>query len=395
MLNGLIGSLAWKGFLRRKGRYLISTFGFSLAVIIYVVILAILDHSAKSTSDVLIHTGTHFIAYKPYCCAPPFFDEESDEGFVANGAPSQPLPRELITQISRLRSVADASPFLLFRIHFHKSMMLIGGFDPENAMAVASTSCSASDLVSGRFLCAQDTDVVMLEQSFALLHNLKTGASLEIEGKSYQVIGIVNPGIRPAKADVYMVIRETESVLSRSASVPVQDIMNIILVESAGARVHRQAMEDVKNLIGSSGLISTYGCFKPASKVMILQDHVLRLLTILIFLFATFLALQTQLTSVNERKRDIGILCSMGWGRRAIGILIFYEAMIQALLGAVIGAFMALILTFLLLQKGAFVVPWSLLGAAIALTLVGGFIVGILPAWIFTRKLPIDNLGTI
>jgi putative ABC transport system permease protein len=394
-----IWPFAWKGFIRRKSRFVASVLGFSLAVLVFTTVRAISKQSQRSIGRVLTHTGTHFIAYKPFCCSPPFLNQNANEGFYANGIPSQPLPANLLEEIGRLPSVADAAPFLLFRIADGESTTMIGGIDPSKPAVLANTSCSASDIVEGRFLAPEDSQKALAEQSFAVVRNLRAGSIFRIKGLAFQIVGVVNPGIRPAKADIYMMIQDAENVIGRSATMPLKGLMNIILVESAGAHVHRQAMNDVQKILGDSGLISTYGCYQPASLSLKMNDRALRWLSWVTFLFAMLLAVKTQAGSVNERRRDIGILCSMGWSRFRITALMSCEALIQAGIGALIGAGAYFIAAPALIRGMAgpgstetIDVSFGVVGLAVGFTLLCGLIAGVLPTWNATRKKPIHNL---
>ena len=45
---------------------------------------------------------TAFLIYKPVCCANPYFEAGSDEGFDLNGKKVQPISRLLLQDIPRL-----------------------------------------------------------------------------------------------------------------------------------------------------------------------------------------------------------------------------------------------------------------------------------------------------
>jgi ABC-type lipoprotein release transport system permease subunit len=401
-MSAMIWSFAWKGFLRRKSRFAASVLGFSLAVLVFATVRAISTHSQRSIGRVLTHTGTHFIAYKPFCCSPPFLNQDANEGFFANGIPSQPLPANLLEEIRRLPSVAEAAPFLLFRVTEDESAMMIGGFDPKDRDVVANTSCSANDLVEGRFLAPEDSLSALAEQSFAVIHNLHAGSIVRVKGMIFQIVGVVNPGIRPAKADLYLPIRDAERVIGASASMPVKGLMNIILVESVGAHEHRRAMADAQKILGGSGLISSYGCYQPASLSMKMNDKVMRWLSWVTFLFAMLLAFKTQAGSVNERRHDIGILSSMGWSKFQITALMSIEALIQAGIGAFFGA-VVYVLTAPALIRGlagtdseeSIGISFGVVALAVGFTFFSGLIAGILPAWNATRMKPVRNLNRL
>jgi hypothetical protein len=398
-MDTMIWSFACKGFLRRKSRFAASVLGFAMSVAVFTAVHAILKQSRESIGKVLTHTGTHFIAFKPRCCPPPYFDPDSNEGFFADGAPSQPLPMGLLSEIARLPTVAEAAPFLLFRILDGGGAVMIGGFEPGKTAVVSKTCCSSGDLADGRFLGPGDSLTALAEKSFAVSRNLRSGSILKIKGISFRIVGIVNPGIRPAKADLYMPVQDAERIIGRSASMPIKGLMNIVLVESSGAHEHRRAMSDVQALMGGSGLVSTYDCYQPASLSMKLNDKTLRWLARSVFLFAMLLAFKTQADSVNERKRDIGILDSLGWSKTGIAALIFYESVIQSSLGALAGAVVSLMIAPVLIHGMAgpgftepVAVPLGTIGLAVCLAVACGVVAGFFPAWSAARKRPVANL---
>ena len=46
---------------------------------------------------------------------------------------------------------------------------------------------------------------------------------MTIANKDYTVAGIVNPGVRPAKADVYMLFRDAEKAINSRLQTPLRD----------------------------------------------------------------------------------------------------------------------------------------------------------------------------
>jgi putative ABC transport system permease protein len=397
-INTNLLKLAWRGFITRKSRFLVSIAGFCLALVIYVLVQFILIQSQYDVNSKMNHTGTHFIAYKSICCTPPFLNADSDEGFYANAVPSQPMILDLLREIRQLNTVKAASPFLLFRIHDENRTVNIGGFIPSDTVAVSGTCCSHQDLSEGRFLDSDSSRAILVELSYAQMQGLKTGDSLMIRGIPYTIMGIVNPGIRLAKADVYMTFREAERAVSRLSGVSIQNLMNMVLVESAGAPFHRQAMIDVQETIGSSALISTYGCYQPAFRVMAAHDRIITILTWVIVIFSALLALKTQFASVNERSHDIGILGALGWDRHQTVLLFLIEALIQTSFGILVGLCI-LFVGLIILPHAGFkadqMIAFRLTGTGVILVLAGGILAGIIPAWHAVSRLPVRLLDRL
>jgi putative ABC transport system permease protein len=396
-----ISVLAWKGLIRRKSRFFPSVLGFVLASAVFVTVRAVGVQSRRSVADVLTHTGTHFIAFRPACCVP-FFEGKNREGYFANGSPTRPFTLELIRKIADLPSVAEAAPFLMVRVQDPGGGLTIGGFNPGPSAALANTCGSSGDVVDGRFLAPGDSGVVLAEQSFAAGRGLAAGGEVKICGSTFRVAGILNAGIRPAKADLYLTFRDAEKIVSGLAGAPVRGLANIVLVESAGAHSHARAMRDVQAALGDSTILSSYGCYKPADQSMNLHGAALRWLSWIVFAFAVLLAVETQTASVGERRRDMGILSSSGWSGRHVVSLILQESLMQSVLGASAGALLGRILAPIFAgavagrgSAGTASVPAGAVAAAAGLTLAGGLIAGAISAWRAVRRSPIDNLNVL
>jgi len=398
---------AWRELRRRKGRASANILGYLLAVTIMVVLVAILTFSQNAASSVLSGTGTHFIAFVPArmpTSSAKLLDGEN-EGFLAMGVAADLISETFVDQVKRLATVRDAAPYLLFRFKDPESKrtLTIGGFDTENNLAVSTTTCAACDILSGRFLWPGDRGVVMMEEAYARSAKLKDGDKINIAGSTFPIIGIINPGIRPGKADIYMHIDDARQVISkRVIEPPIEDKINVVLVEVATSKVQDDAIKSVKEL--RPGLVvSSYACYKPASKVMGMNEGAVWLLTIMIGICAVILALKSQLSSVIERRRDIGILKAIGWTDRNVVSQILAESILQAMTGGILGCLTAAaILLFVpikVLSGIESTVPVAIsplvLVAAFVLALLGGIIAGIFPALVAARERPADALRSL
>ncbi len=392
---------SWKEITRCKGRSVSNILGYFISIITFSAILTMLFFSEQALNNVLNNTGTHFISYKPMCCGLPYI-YQTKQNFIANGIPSQPLLVSLLNDIKKIPEVLEASPYLLYKMFDDKRGrdFTIGGFDVKSKTTVGNTSCAAADIVSGRFLNENDTASVLLEESYAKSNVLHVNQNIVIAGVQLKIIGIVNPGIRPAKADVYMLIRTAEKVIGQQLNAPVQDIMNIVLVESKSAKVHNKAMVEVSKIMGKESLISSYGCFKPASSAMTINKNMLEFLFVVVFVFTIIIAFKNQYSSLVERKHDLGVLSAIGWSNKKIIGMILFESLLQIGFGG--------ILALIVLSISAFTLPLqSILQTTIALDLIStgyvfilgfltaaaaGIFASIVPAWISIKDVPAKNL---
>jgi len=448
---------------RRKARTFIAIAGYALAVAMCSLVLAIFYASKESGDNVLANTGTHFIAFVPARvsdAAIAVFRDDTISCFLTGGIITRTMSCDVLDSIQAIPSIADAAPFLMFKvkslvpvnaggtnkIDFERDLtslcgpcrtdrlmksaepmllagrvgpfrpatnttgaealatpdysLTVGGFDPANKAAVGTTCCAETDVISGRFLQPDDKGMILVEEAYARAVGLKSGDSLIIGGRVFKVAGIVNPGIRPAKADVYMAYEEAEDMASaRMTQVPPTLIMNAILVEVRHARRQEEAMQAVRQLIPDI-VVSSYACYRPAAKVIGINEKTAWILVTVLQLGAILFAVKSQTASLVERRRDIGILKTLGWTNGAIAGLIFTEAMFQAFAGSLIGCAGAIFL-LLVLPKDLIgilsvnsipAIAYVMIGIVCCLSMLGGIIAGIFPVLHAARMLPLEAL---
>jgi putative ABC transport system permease protein len=401
---------AWCELRRRKARTLTTVMGYCLAVSSMVILVGILQASGRGSAGILDHTGTHFVAFAPadrgLCgpCQALANSQGQAEGFVAFGTRVNLMPHTFADKIRALPSVADVSPYLQYRFRDPNDghLYTIGGFDPNNSLVVGTTSCAATDVVSGRFLASQDRGKVLLEQAYAQLMHLVTGDTIRVGGGTFSVAGIINPGIRPARADVYMPYQEAERlIVSCVPGLSLAGQANIILVEVKDSSKQEEAIRDVKSLYPDL-VISSYACYRPASQARQINTTAMAVLVAAIGVFTVLLAMALQLSVMVERRRELGILKTLGFSNDRIMGQIVLESMLQAGAGAVVaGVCVLLVMPSILLRVLAPLhIPVSnirwlpLCGTAVYLSIVGGLVAGLLPALWASRQPPSRLLRT-
>jgi putative ABC transport system permease protein len=397
---------AWRQINRRKARSAINILGYAFAVAAMVILIHAVLASKKASDAILNSTGTHFVAFVPAdkgsCswCTNNQCRTQNSEGFVAAGTSTDLIDVNFIKAVAALADIRQAAPFLQYRLRssIDNQLFTIGGFDLENKIVVGTTSCAESDIISGRFLGPSDNNMVMLEQAYAQLTHRKVGDSIEIAGEPFTVVGIVNPGIRPAKADIYMSRQNAQQAVIRHldmGDLAVPTLINMVLVEVASSAKQDQVIHSVKAL-WSEVVISSYACYKPAANAMAIHRIGALSLIAVVAIGTVLLSMKSQLASLVEQRHDIGILKSIGWSNSAIAWQLLTESVLQAAAGGIVGVLAGVVVTVLLpnvrgYDPGLFpnisISPW-VTAAAFLLGIIGGVVAAGYPAWVAARQMP-------
>jgi putative ABC transport system permease protein len=373
---------------RHYGRTIASISGYAISTLFILLVLSVTLTNEKSSLGILKGTGTHFIVYIPTntsCCVN-CNEGDSNGSLVAEGVNTIMLTNDLIDSVKKIKGVRDAAPYLLYKLHEPKysADISLGGID-MNSIATTNNVCAKTNLVAGKFLSGKPDELVA-EESFAMAHNLAVGDTLKAYGGKFLLAGIINSGIKPGKADVYAPIGNVRRILKEDLKCisPGFD-MNIILVEVSDSRIQSQVISQLKDKMKYFS-ISSYNCYQPASQVMNIIEKASTMLTILIFTFLLIFSAKTQMTSLMERSREIGILKSLGWSNTRLSNQIILLSLIQALTGVVAGILTGLLIILLLnsnqiklfnLMEFNFRIRF--IPVLIALSLTGSLIAGILP----------------
>jgi len=362
--------------------------GYLIATLFIMLVLSVTRTNEKDSLGILKGTGTHFIVFIPSntsCCVS--CDSESSNGSLfAEGVYTLMLNSDLITSIKEIKGVKDAAPYLLYKLYDerYKTEISLGGID-TGSIATKNNVCAATNLIEGKYL-SDNPDEIVAEESFAKAHNLSVGDTLKTYGGKLKIAGIINTGIKPGKADIYAPIENVRRILKDKLKCISSGFdMNIVLVEVSDARIQNRVISQLKEKMSYLS-VSSYNCYQPASEVMTNMEGTSALITILIFIFLIIFSAKTQLTSLMERFREIGILKSLGWPNSKLSSQILFISLIQSFIGASLGILSGLLIILLtnsyqvrLFNMMEFHFQSGSIPILIILSLAGGLIASVFP----------------
>ena len=309
------------------------------------------------------------------------------------------LPPYLFVEIDKARRAAIAAG---------RDIINLGVGDPDqrtHQVIIDTMKKAVEDLNNHHY--PFDAGVPQLRVEIAKWFKNRFGVELEPQTEIYPLIGskegiahlplgIINPGIRPAKADVYLPYAEAEALAAAHAPhVPFSGQANLILVEVTNSAVQDQAIREVKSLYPDL-VISSYACHRPAAKARAINTTAITLLMAAIGVFTVLLAMASQLAVLVERRRELGILKTLGFANGRIMGQIVLESLAQATLGALLASLLVLPLMpwvrsrwLAPMEVPVFPIPWLVIGVlALGLAILGGLLAGLFPALWAVRQRP-------
>ena len=395
---------AMKEIKRRKLRSLANILGYVIAVAFLIIIITLAQGYNLVATGALRGIGTHFVAYIPASVVCPCQLEEVGPFFKDVYTPT--FNSSLVETIKRLPGVEDAAPYLMFKL----DNLTIGGI-VVNSFATETNTVAPDEVVKGRYLEADDLNGVMLDEVFADLMKLDVGDKLTAFGSTFMIVGIVNPSLHSKPAGIAQmyapisVVQEIARSYGDLYGFGVKDI-NIVLVEVSAKGdaeylnlVQQTVLDTIESYAGQKGAVVGYQCGTSARKVVSITEDGAWATSIVLLVCVTLFSLKSQFGSVVERTKDIGILKAIGWTDSDITKQIFFESLLQGLVGGIVGIGCGYLITFLIplfglisAQNLVLAVSPSIVIVGFIASLSGGIFAGIFPAWRAAKLQPAEAL---
>jgi ABC-type lipoprotein release transport system permease subunit len=213
------------------------------------------------------------------------------------------------------------------------------GIEPERE---ASTGLLAENIEQGRYLAADDEDLVLIGQGLAETLEVGTDDRLTLVGRATHeqmrrrtmtVAGIYNLGLPEVeKATVYVSLAEAQLLFDlRDQATEVAVSLEQVGQEEPVLTALRAALPGCE--------VDSWRTLNPEmTQALAVNEQVMGLFGLVVLLIAAVGILNILLMAVFERTREIGILAALGLKRRQVLALFLQEGILMGLVGAVAGS---------------------------------------------------------
>ena len=343
-------SYALREVTTRRGRSIAAIAGMSIGIALYVSLAALADGYsrliqlpfAQLAADVTIQKSSGS-------------QGREQTGNIRIPFSNQPIDKDQLAAVKALKGIKDSTATLLLWDQSRKGLTVISGIDPTSSSI--GPARVQGWVQTGRPLGNQRGEALM-EKHFAKFHRKKLGDQIELGGRPFTIVGIVEQkeGSTVSSSNVYMSIEDAREI----AGLP-QGTANMVF-----ATLEPGVTPEVvrKRLAGAlpGAILSTSDnigdMMKGFNKI---AGGFSTMMQYLALLFAAIISYKILSGSVNERAWEIGLMKTVGWRRRDVVMSFLAESAMLGLAGGLVGLLVGYLGAYFLGHiKISLALPWNL-----------------------------------
>ncbi len=368
---------ALKNMMRRKTRTMLTVFGITIGIFAFTVM-----GSMAEKISLLVSGGTDY--YKDKVTV------SQTDSFIVQ----PPMSTSKAKEIARVEGVSQVSGTVFTSLEEKFDEVSLG--PPAAIVATEFNSIPYETFkitYNGRALKEGDNGKVTVGTDLVKKLDAKVGGSVEIRGKNYEVVGIMNKTLTTPDNEVFMTLHDAQQIyydeqpeVIRAQTKP-SDIVNGFTVYIKEGNDPNEVAKSINEQVKEAHAFGPKDFEEQIGKATGIFNAILFGVAIISLIVGGLSVINTMTMSISERTREIGIKKAMGAKTKNILAEYLTEAGLIGLLGGLIGwGLGALVIT---LVNGAledsgnviFLLSARISIFAIAFAVVLGIIAGFYPAF--------------
>jgi ABC-type lipoprotein release transport system permease subunit len=229
----------------------------------------------------------------------------------------------------------------------------IVGIEPEAELPI---SLIAQQIVEGRYLTADDQDMIFIGRGLALAMDVGVGDRITLVGRAthsqmrnrtMNIAGIYDVGMAEIeKRTIYMSLGEAQNLYGLNEQV------TEVMVSLKQIGQEPAVMRALKPLLPGHEIVSWQTNMPELQQTIEMKSGIMDIFGVIILVIAGIGILNMLLMAVYERTREIGLLGALGMKPRHISNLFLLEGALIGLVGLAFGVVFGLIINITLGQIG-------------------------------------------
>ena len=314
-----LGKLVWRNLLRRRGRFVFTLAGVSVGMAAFVALVTIGQGLTGEIRKQAQGLGANLVVTPKGWCA-----YEQISVLTGEQLP-EAIPMSELEKIRAVPGVKSAIPYLNEKTAFRNQPVPVIGVWPEEMRSVNHWA-----VAGGRYFASPDEDAVVVGAAIAKQFHLRPGDSFTVRGHALPVAGVLREaGTKddiaafiplPLAQRLYEVPGKVSFIAIQVADLEQTGAVGLRIQEAANVAVvsDKQLLASILSIVGTVG-----SAMQAVAAVGVLA--------------AAFGIVNTLLTAVHERRREIGILQAVGSTRRTLFAAFMLESGLYGLLGGILG----------------------------------------------------------
>jgi putative ABC transport system permease protein len=354
-------------------RTLVNILGIGIGIALFVSINAVSTAYQKAVSLPFKNLGADVVVQRPEKRAVDSGQPPTSMRGIRLPFSNQLLSSEDLEKLKTVEGIDSmASSLLLWE--FDK-----GGFRTIMGVDLAQPSLGPVKvkdwLKEGRF--PQKDGEVVIEKHYAKFQHKKMGDTLEINGRPFSVVGLleIKEGSQIASANIYLPLQDAQGLLGAESSGvnPVRDSsgalnpagiilksdaiaqrgiisnrVNIVYLRLKNPSLLSQVKTNIGRKLNGVSVSSSDSSLELMGGVSKISDQFSFITSLIALGGAVFLIIKAMLSNLVERSREIGILKAVGWTEKDVQKQLMGEVFLQSLAGGVLGIMMGYFFSYLL-----------------------------------------------
>lgn len=380
--------LVSKNILRRKGRFVFTLLGITIGMASFVALLSLggnMQGEIKKQADML---GANIVITPKNWCA---YDQIS---ILTGNTLPESLQYDTLEKVSTINGI-KVVPFLTQKTAIQNNPVSLMGIFPDE-----SKEFKGWEVEEGTYFTSAEQRAVVLGSGIADRFDLSVSDTLSIRNENFPIIAILKETGGNDDLNIYLPLTVVQEIYEVGEYISfigakVEDISKmdsyiaaIVDVANVSVTTDKQLLDTVLSMLGSVNVT-------------------LQLIAGVALLAAAFGIINTMMTAITERRREIGIMRAMGCKSKNIFQIFLLESGVYGLLGGIIGLGSGYMISLFVgpmisgssmnaLLKGA--APKAGMNASIIITallfsLVISILSGLYPAWKAAKLTPVEAIS--
>lgn len=383
-----ISKLVLKNITRRKGRFIFTLLGITIGIASFVTLLSLgggLKNEIKRQAGGI---GANLIATPKGWCA---YEQVS----VLTGEQlPEAIPFEEVKKISAVKGIT-AIPYLTEKTAIKNNPVPVIGILPEEMKTFKGW-----EIEKGNYFASQDEKAIVIGSGIAKQFSLNLMDELTIRKEKFPVTGILKETGGKDDIAIFMPLSVAQKLYA------VDGMVSFIAVKVDDISKTDEYILKIQE-ISNVAVVSDKQLLKSVLSIVSTVSITLQLIAAVSILAAAFGIINTMMTAIYERKREIGILMAIGASQGDIFKVFLMESGLYGILGGIIGAAAGLAFSsiaspyisqneftaFIKGSKDVWTFDVRLVFGAMAFSLFVSLASGLYPAWRASKLTPVEAIN--